>query len=137
MEHRRTHLKIFGAPLFWQVDYNHNQSISQLQFTLSSPLQYFLGILLSLLPFTRNLPFTRRPNSCIVVWQRLTCLIVGIFSQSMMATYFMSLANDNWSLCRYASDATFTTSYTFCGVSLFIIMLQDVALKYCVRVAGP
>ena len=50
---------------------------------------------------------------------------------------FMSLANDNWSLCRYASDATFTTSYTFCGVSLFITMLQDVALKYCVRVAGP
>ena len=50
---------------------------------------------------------------------------------------FMSLANDNWSLCRYASDATFTTSYTFCGVSLFIIMLQDVALKYCVRVTGP
>ena len=35
-----------------------------------------------------------------------------------MATYFMSLANENWSLCRYASDATFTTSYTFCGVSL-------------------
>ena len=42
-----------------------------------------------------------------------TDLLVGIFSQSMMATYFMSLANDNWSLCRYASDATFTTSYTF------------------------
>ena len=47
-----------------------------------------------------------------------TDLLVGIFSQSMMATYFMSLANDNWGLCRYASDATFTTSYTFCGVSL-------------------
>ena len=47
-----------------------------------------------------------------------TDLLVGIFSQSMMATYFMSLANDNWSLCRYASDTTFTTSYTFCGVSL-------------------
>ena len=45
-----------------------------------------------------------------------TDLLVGIFSQSKMATYFMSL--DNWSLCRYASDATFTTSYTFCGVSL-------------------
>ena len=47
-----------------------------------------------------------------------TDLLVGIFSQPMMATYFMSLANENWSLCRYASDATFTTSYTFCGVSL-------------------
>ena len=47
-----------------------------------------------------------------------TDLLVGIFSQPMMATYFMSLANENWSLCRYASDATFKTSYTFCGVSL-------------------
>ena len=37
---------------------------------------------------------------------------------------FMSLANDNWSLCRYASDTTFTTSYTFCGVSLFIIIVH-------------
>ena len=27
-----------------------------------------------------------------------TDLLVGIFSQSMVATYFMSLANDNWSL---------------------------------------
>ena len=47
-----------------------------------------------------------------------TDLLVGIFSQPMMATYFMSLANDNWGLCRYASHAAFTTSYTFCGVSL-------------------
>ncbi|CAH3165425.1 unnamed protein product [Pocillopora meandrina] len=47
-----------------------------------------------------------------------TDLLVGIFSQPITATYFMSLANENWSLCRYASDATFTTSYTFCGVSL-------------------
>ena len=34
-------LKIFGAPLLWQVDYNHSQSISQLQFTFSSPSQHF------------------------------------------------------------------------------------------------
>ena len=38
-----------------------------------------------------------------------TDLLVGIFSQPMM-----SLANDNWRLCRYASHATFTTSYTSC-----------------------
>ena len=47
-----------------------------------------------------------------------TDLLVGISSQPIMATYFMSLANEKWSLCRYASDATFTTSYTFFGVSL-------------------
>ena len=65
------------------MDYNHNQSISQ-QFTFSSQSQHFLGILLSLLPFTKNLPFTRRPNSCIVVWQQLTCLLVFLASLSWL-----------------------------------------------------
>ena len=58
------------------------------------------------------------PSKLLYPCLATTDLLVGIFSWSMMATYCMSLANDNWSLCRYASDATFTTSYTFCGVSL-------------------
>ena len=116
MKHRQTNLNIFGAPLLWQVDYNHSQSISQ-QFTFSSPSQHFLGILLSLLPFKRNLPFTRRPNSCVIVWQQLTYWLVFLASLWWLLI-FLSLANENWSLCRYASNATFTTSYTFCGVSL-------------------
>ena len=58
------------------------------------------------------------PSKLLYPCLATTDLLVGIFSRSMMATYCMSLANDNCSLCRYASDATFTTSYTFCGVSL-------------------
>ena len=54
-EAQTNEFKDLGAPLLWQVDYNHSQSISQLQFTLSSPSQHFLVILLSLLPFKRNL----------------------------------------------------------------------------------
>ena len=96
----------------------------------------FLGNSLILVAFHKESSL-HPPSKLLYRCLATTDLLVGIFSQSMMATYFMSLANDNWSLCRYASDTTFTTSYTFCGVSLFIIMLQDVALKYCVRVAGP
>ena len=45
--------------------------------------QHFLGILLFFLPFIKNLPFTRRPNSCIVVCQQLICWLVLLLSLSM------------------------------------------------------
>ena len=47
-----------------------------------------------------------------------TDLLVGIFSQPIMATYWMLVVQENWSLCRYASDAAFILGYTLCGVSL-------------------
>ena len=56
---------IFEEPQYFSFlvnDYNNNQFISQ-QLTFSSPSQHLLGILLSLLPFTRNLPFLNLPNS--------------------------------------------------------------------------
>ena len=45
-------------------------------------------------------------------------LLVGIFSQSIMATYYMSLVHEHWSLCQYARDAAYIVGYTLCGVSL-------------------
>ena len=60
------------APLLWLEDYNINQFIYQ-QSTFSFSSQHFMAIFLSLLPFTGNLPFIRRPNTCIVVWQQLIC----------------------------------------------------------------
>ena len=47
-----------------------------------------------------------------------TDLLVGIFSQPIMATYWMLVVQENWSLCRYAGDAAFIIGYTLCGVSL-------------------
>ena len=48
------------------------------------PSQYLLGILPFLLPFIRNLPYIRRPNTCIVVWQPLICWLVLLPSLSMV-----------------------------------------------------
>ena len=45
-------------------------------------------------------------------------LLVGIFSQSITVTYYMSLVHEHWSLCRYARDAAYIIGYTLCGVSL-------------------
>ena len=47
-----------------------------------------------------------------------TDLLVGIFSRSITATYYMSLVHEHWSLCRYARDAAYIVGYTLCGVSL-------------------
>ena len=47
-----------------------------------------------------------------------TDLLVGIFSQSITATCYMSLVHEHWSLCQYARDAAYIIGYTLCGVSL-------------------
>ena len=83
VEHWQKQLKNWYAPPLWWVGFN--QHLSQ-QSPFSSPSQHFLAILLSLLPFTRNLPSTRRPNSCIAVWQQLICWLVLLLSLSTLPT---------------------------------------------------
>ena len=83
VEHRRKHLKYCYAPHLLEVDYIKDLLFSQ-QCTFSSPSQHSLRILSSLLPFTRNLPSTDRPNSCTVLWQQLTCWLVLLPSLSML-----------------------------------------------------
>ena len=48
-----------------------------------------------------------------------TDLLVGLVIQPLFATYWMSLVNDHWSLCRYARDVGYMAGFTLCGVSLF------------------
>ena len=65
-EHRAKHLKNCYAPHLLEVDYIKDLLFSQ-QCTFSSPSQHSLQILSSLLPFTRNLPSTRRTNSITIL----------------------------------------------------------------------
>ena len=83
VEHRRKHLKNCYAPHLLEVDYIKDLLFSQ-QCTFSSPSQHSLQILSSLLPFTRNLPSTRRPNCCIVLWQQPICWLVLFPSHSFL-----------------------------------------------------
>ena len=50
-----------------------------------------------------------------------TDLLVGLVSQPLTATYWMSLVYEHWSLCRYARDAVFIASFALCGVSLLTL----------------
>ena len=50
-----------------------------------------------------------------------TDLCVGLVNQPLVATYNIFLAHEEWSLCRYAYDATYITSYALCSVSLLTL----------------
>ena len=41
-----------------------------------------------------------------------------IVSQPFIATYWMSLVNEEWYLCRFACKGTYLTTYALCSVSL-------------------
>ena len=50
-----------------------------------------------------------------------TDLCVGLVIHPLSVTYRMSVVHEDWSLCRYAYDAVFITSYALCSVSLLTL----------------
>ena len=56
------------------------------QVTFSFLSWHFLGTFSSLLHFTKYLPFIHHPNSCIVVWKEVICLLVLLASLSLPIT---------------------------------------------------
>ena len=47
-----------------------------------------------------------------------TDLLVGLVTQPIYVTYWMSVVHEHWSLCRYARDANIIPGYALFGVSL-------------------
>ena len=81
-EHRAKHLKNCYEPHLCR--WITSKISFFLHCTFSSPSQHSLQILSSLLPFTRNLPSTRRTNSITILWQQLSCWLVLLPSLSML-----------------------------------------------------
>ena len=50
-----------------------------------------------------------------------TDLLVGLVSQPLAATYWISLVHEHWSLCRYARGAFYISGFALCGVSLLTL----------------
>ena len=98
-------------PHLLQVDYIKDLLFPP-QCSFSSPSQHSLGILSSLLPFPRNIPSTRRSLT-------ITDLLLGLVALPLYATYWMSLVQEHWSLCRYAFNAAYIT-----GSVLFLVPLM-------------
>ena len=129
VEHRRRHIKYCDALLPSWLGYNNNNRFLSQQLTFSSPSQHFLGIPSFLLPLARKLPFIRRPNYCCLA---TADLLVGLVSQPLAATYWMSLVHEHWSLCRYARDGVQISSYALCGVSLLTLILSFAAGSFSI-----
>ena len=50
-----------------------------------------------------------------------TDLLVGLVTQPLAATYWISLVHEHWSLCRYVRDAVYISGFALCGVSLLTL----------------
>nr|XP_058949057.1 melanocyte-stimulating hormone receptor-like [Pocillopora verrucosa] len=59
-----------------------------------------------------------RPSKLLYRSLATTDLLVGLVAQPLYATYWMSLVQEHWSLCRYAFDAAYITGYALFLVSL-------------------
>ena len=80
----------------------------------------FLGnflILVALNKETSLYPHSKLLYRCLAT----TDLLVGLVSQPLFATYWMSVVYEHWSLCRYARGATYISSFALCGVSLLTL----------------
>ena len=80
----------------------------------------FLGnflILVALNKETSLYPPSKLLYRCLAT----TDLLVGLFTQPLAATYWMSVVHKHWSLCRHARDAASISTYALCGVSLFTL----------------
>ena len=50
-----------------------------------------------------------------------TDLLVGLVSQPLAVTYWMSLVHEHWSLCLFAGVVAYSSSFALCGVSLLTL----------------
>ena len=60
-----------------------------------------------------------RPSKLLYRSLATTDLLVGLVALPLYATYWMSLVQEHWSLCRYAFDAAYIT-----GSALFLTSLM-------------
>ena len=101
----KTFERLICSPV-WEVDFKQHSFHSQ-QSTFSSPSQLLLRTLLPLLPFTRNLPSIRHPNSCIVVWQHLICWLVLLTILSTLPIGCPWLTNTGFFVETLGTQATY------------------------------
>ena len=79
---------------------------------LLSPMA-FLGNFL-ILAALHKISSLHRPSKLLYRCLATTDLLVSIVRQPFIATYWMSLAHEEWYLCRFAYKATYITAYALC-----------------------
>ena len=80
----------------------------------------FLGNFLILVALNKESSL-HPPSKILYRCLATTDLLVGLVSQPLAATYWISLVHEHWSLCQYARDAVYISSFALCGVSLLTL----------------
>ena len=114
-----THPQTFEASLcspVWVGEFK-KQSISFSAINTLFSITAILGNSLILLALHKESSL-HPPSKLLYRCLATTDLLVGLVSQPLYVTYWMSLVHKHWSLCRYAREAIVISSYVLCGVSL-------------------
>ncbi|CAH3129760.1 unnamed protein product [Pocillopora meandrina] len=80
----------------------------------------FLGNFLILVALNKESSL-HPPSKILYRCLATTDLLVGLVTQPLAATYWISLVHEHWSLCRYVRDAAYISSVALCGVSLLTL----------------
>ena len=111
-----TFQRLLCSPLW--VGESKQQSLSFLTINIFLSITATLGNCIILVALHKESSL-HPPSKLLYRCLATTDLLVGLVIQPLFATYWMSLVNDHWSLCRYARDVGYIAGFTLCGVSLF------------------
>ena len=98
--------------------HSHLTFLSVLNSFLS--INTILGNILILIAFHKESSL-HPPSKLLLRSLATTDLCVGLISQPIMITYWMSVVNEHWNICSYAYVANFITGYILCGASLWTL----------------
>ena len=98
----------------------HDQLISLSVLNIFLSITAFLGNILILVALHKE--SSLHPQSKLLFRSlAITDLCVGIIAEPLSVTYWMSMVNERWDICRFAGVASSITSFMLCLVSLLIL----------------
>ena len=117
-----THTQTFDILLcspVWEVEFKqHSISFSAVNILLS--ITGILGNSLILAALHKESSL-HPPSKLLYRFLAATDLLVGLVSQPLHATYWMSVVHEHWILCPYAWYGSGITGYALCSVSLLTL----------------
>ena len=99
---------------------SQQQSITFSAVNIFLSIATFVGNFLILVALNKE-SFLHPPSKLLYRCLATADLLVGVVNQPLIATYWISLINEHWSLCRCARGAVFISSIALCGVSLLTL----------------
>ena len=98
----------------------HNQLIFVTVVNIFLSITAFLGNTLILVALHKE--SSLHPPSKLLIRSLATSdLCVGIIAEPLAVSYFISVINEQWNICRYATVASYIAGYILCSASLFTL----------------